>query len=69
MKVVKRGPVPIYEIDCPECKSKIEYRAADVEWLHIKCPVCGISMWAYTTNPVRYECTEPPKEDDDAKVC
>ena len=41
MTVVKREPVPIYSEECPECKSVIEYKASEVAWCHIKCPVCG----------------------------
>ena len=55
MNVVERGPVPIYEVTCPECKSRIEYRAVEVAWNHITCPVCGTGIWANTICPVRYE--------------
>lgn len=70
MTVVKREPVPIYSEECPECKSVIEYKASEVAWCHIKCPVCGTLMGAIAIHPVRYECTEPKdekKEDSDAE--
>ena len=63
MTVVKREPVPIYSEECPECKSVIEYKASEVAWCHIKCPVCGTSMVAVAIYPVRYECTEPKEEE------
>ena len=55
MKVVEKKPVPIYEVVCPECKLKIQYRAMEVSWCHINCPVCGVSVWANTICPVMYE--------------
>lgn len=55
MIVTERKPVPIYEVICHECKSKIEYKASEVSWYHITCPVCGISLWANMICPVRYE--------------
>ena len=70
MTVVKREPVPIYSEICPEFKSVIEYKASEVAWCHIKCPVCGTLMGAVAINPVRYEFTEPKdekKEDGDAE--
>lgn len=53
MKVVERKPVPIYEVECCECHSKIEYIASEVSFSHITCPVCGVSNWAQTICPVR----------------
>ena len=61
MKVVERNPVPIYEVTCFECHSKIEYKASDTSYCHITCPVCGTLLWAMTIAPVRYERGE---EDD-----
>ena len=55
MTVVEKKPVPIYELECIECKSKIQYKASEVSWYHITCPVCGISLWAKTIVPVRME--------------
>lgn len=55
MTVVEKKPVPIYELECIECKSKIQYKASEVSWYHITCPVCGISLWANTIVPVRME--------------
>lgn len=47
--------MPIYEVTCFECKSKIEYKASEVSWCHITCPVCGTLLWATTINPKRFE--------------
>lgn len=55
MKVVERKPVPIYSVTCFECKSKLEYRASEVYYCHITCPVCGTSLWAMTVCPDHYE--------------
>ena len=55
MEVVDKKPVPIYEAECYECKSKIQYKACEVHWSHITCPVCGMSLWADRANPIRYE--------------
>lgn len=55
MNVVERKPVPIYQVTCFECQSKIEYKASEVYWCHITCPVCGTTLWAMTINPVRME--------------
>ena len=41
MEVVERKPVPIYEVECYECHSKIRYKASEVSWCHITCPVCA----------------------------
>ena len=58
MTVIDKKPVPIYEAECPECKSKIEYKKSEVYLCQITCPVCGVSLWAYTIRPVRMEETE-----------
>lgn len=63
MKVVDKKLVPIYQLTCQECKSVIEYKAVEVQWCHITCPVCGVGNWANTICAVRYE---PPKEEPDA---
>ena len=55
MKVVERKPVPIYEITCFECKSRIQYKASEVSWHHITCPVCGVSLWADAVHPVKMD--------------
>lgn len=55
MTVVDRKPIPIYETTCCECKSKIQYKAAEVCFSYINCPVCGFSNWASTICPVKYE--------------
>ena len=58
MIVVERKPVPIYEVTCCECKSIIQYKASEVYYCHITCPVCGMSLWANTSSPVRMEVEE-----------
>lgn len=58
MIVIERKPVPIYEVTCIECRSRIQYRASEVYYFHITCPVCGVSLWANTSSPVRMEETE-----------
>lgn len=55
MKAVEKKPVPIYEVECFECHSKIQYKKSEVFTCHIRCPVCGVSLWADTIQPVRYE--------------
>ena len=65
MTVTERKPVPIYEVVCHECKSKIEYMASEVYYCSITCPVCGISNSALTLLPVRYEDQE---ESDDGEA-
>lgn len=56
MIIVDKKPVPIYELTCQECKSKIQYKKSEVYTGHsIRCPVCGVSNWADTDYPVRYE--------------
>lgn len=56
MNVVDRKPVPIYETECSECHSKIQYRKSEASiGPYIICPVCGMSVWAETILPVRYE--------------
>ena len=56
MIVIEKKPVPIYEAMCCECKSKIQYKKSEVSTCHsIVCPVCGVSLWADTIQPVRCE--------------
>ena len=55
MEVIERKPIPIYEVTCHECGSRIQYKACEVSLCHITCPVCGVSLWANTIKPVRYE--------------
>lgn len=61
MIVVDKKPVPMYEVECFECHSKIQYKASEVFYCHITCPVCGTSLWASTIFPVdkvESECLE-----------
>lgn len=60
--VIERKPVPIYRIECYECHSVLEYKAADVKWCHITCPVCGKTLSADVVDAVRYEETEEETE-------
>ena len=55
MEDVDRKPIPIYEVDCPECKSKIQYKRSEIRCCHITCPVCGVAIWADHILPVRME--------------
>lgn len=55
MEVVDRKPIPIYEIECIECKSKIQYKRSEICHCHITCPVCGVTLWAEHILPVRME--------------
>lgn len=68
MTIVERKPIPIYETKCEECGSIIQYRAAEVSFTGcVTCPVCGMSVWAQTIKPTRYEepkRQEPPKGED-----
>lgn len=46
----------IVELICPECKSVIEFRKSDVEYLdYLYCPVCGVKIWVSTILVKRYE--------------
>ena len=54
--IIERKPVPIYAAVCHECHSKIQYKKSEVSFCsYITCPVCGVSVWADTIRPVRYE--------------
>lgn len=55
MEVIERKPVPIYEAECYECHSKIQYRKSEVSLCQITCPVCGVEMFVSTTFPVKLE--------------
>lgn len=55
MIITEKKPVPIYEVECIEYKSKIQYKKCEVSFSHITCPVCGVAIWADTIQPVRYE--------------
>ena len=55
MIVKVKKPIPIYETTCFECKSVIQYRKAEVSLHHITCPICGMSLWADTSCPVKME--------------
>jgi hypothetical protein len=45
IEVIDRKPVPVYEIKCLECRSTIRYRAREVKWESLTCPVCGCPIW------------------------
>ena len=55
MEIVDKKPVPVYEMTCSECKSIFRYKKSEVSYLHITCPVCGISDWANISNPILME--------------
>lgn len=73
MKIIDKKLVPVYQVECYECKSIIQYTAAEVHYGHITCPVCRIGLWAMTIMPVCYETDEdmrekePTEEKEDAK--
>lgn len=45
MQIIKRMPIPTYEIECQECGSVIHFRAAESQRDQIACPVCGVTVW------------------------
>lgn len=54
MEVIERGRVPIYEVECRECKSKIRYKKSEVHFTgYITCPVCGMELYAGALFPVK----------------
>ena len=53
MIVVDKKPVPLYEMECSECHSKIRYKKSEVIGCHIYCPVCGVYLWADTIIPIK----------------
>ena len=56
MNVIEKKPIPIYQVECQECHSKIQYKKSEVSFCsYITCPVCGMSVWADTIRPVKYE--------------
>ena len=51
IEVVERKCIPVYEVECHECKSTLRYTRADMYTTaviytpeFIKCPVCGVSI-------------------------
>lgn len=62
MIVVEEHKVPIYELKCTECQSIIRYKASEVSWCHITCPVCGVSNWATTICPVEVKAKDEVSE-------
>lgn len=61
--VIKEQPIPIYETTCYECGSVFRYKAAEVSWMHITCPVCGVTNWASLT-PINDD-TDGERRDED----
>ena len=43
IEVIDEKPIPYYEVECYECKSRLRYTRKDVSICHINCPVCGCS--------------------------
>lgn len=61
MQIIKRMPIPFYEIECQECGSVIHFRAAESQCDKIACPVCGVTVW--TMNALKLEGhADPPGE-------
>lgn len=59
MIVVKRNPIPLYEIECYECKSVIRFQAGEVDASEfITCPVCGVKIPSWNCCPVDMEVDE-----------
>ena len=47
MEVIECGRVPIYEVECFECHSKIRYKRSETTLGgYIYCPVCGQLVFA-----------------------
>lgn len=63
MTVINKKPVPIYEVECFECHSVINFKKSEVHSCFIKCPVCGVSLMVTPLHPVRYE-----NEGEDADI-
>ena len=56
MIVVKRNPVPLYEVECYECNSVIRFQAGEVDASEqITCPVCGVKIPTWNCYPVEME--------------
>lgn len=68
MKIINAQPIPIYESKCPECNSLIRYKACEVSFSHITCPVCGVALWASTICPAAYELPVEVKVSAENKV-
>lgn len=64
MEIIERMPVPIYETVCQECKSRYQYKAVEVSYMHTNCPVCGMSNWA-SLIPVAYDAEGGERKDDE----
>lgn len=67
MIVVEKKAVPIYEIKCFECGSRIHYKRVDVSEGSINCPVCGVRNMAICLYPVNY-LMETPTQSNDSKA-
>ena len=52
MIVIEQKPIPMYEVECFECKSKLQYKKGEVHNSFITCPVCGVSIMVVPTHPV-----------------
>ena len=54
MIIVEKKAVPIYELKCFECGSRIHYKKVEVSEGSIKCPVCGIRNEVIPKFPANY---------------
>ena len=54
MIIIERKPAPLYESVCSECGSRFRYQRSEVSTGFIRCPVCGMSVWA-SAEPVDEE--------------
>ena len=68
MIVVEKKAVPIYELQCFECGSRIHYKRVDVSGEIINCPVCGVRNMAICLYPVNYVEMETPTQSNDSKA-
>lgn len=66
MIVIDKKPIPLYEVECNECGSKIQYKASEVNNCQIVCPVCGISNNASTIMACGYLKQDVNDEDKNA---
>ena len=55
MVVFDKKPVPMYEVECWECHSIIQYKRSEIINLFARCPVCGVLISVIPTSPINKE--------------